>query len=94
MPDPVDLNLLANLARQTLGEMRDMRRELNDVRTLAMLTSEQTRRLDRRVSELRVDLELMLKSEIMGALTHFETRMKRSMSTLVDRVEALETRPS
>ena len=94
MPDTVDLNLLAHLANQTLTEMRDMRRELNDVRTLTLLTSEQTRRLDRRISELRDDLELMLKSEIMGSLTHFETRMERSMTALAERVETLETRPS
>ena len=53
MTDPVDLNLLANLARQMLEEMRQMRRELADIRTFTLHNSAYVRRLDRRVGELR-----------------------------------------
>ena len=91
MTDAIDVTLLATLARQTLEEMRQMRRELADVRTLTLHTSDYVRRLDRRMGELRDDLEMMLKSEIMGALTHFETRLEGTVDRLAERIDALET---
>jgi hypothetical protein len=37
-------------------------------------------RLDGRIVAIRDDLELMLKSEVMGSLAHFETRMEHLIS--------------
>ena len=97
MTDAVDLTLLATLTRQTLDEVRELRREVSDVRRLALLTSDFTRRLDgrindfdRRLAEMRDDVELMLKSELMGSFAHLETRLERSIDKLGERVTALE----
>jgi hypothetical protein len=61
-------------------EQTDMRRQLTDVSTLAVQTAEFIRkmeqRLDARMVAVRDDLELMLKSELMGRLAHFETRIE------------------
>ncbi len=86
----VDLTLLTKLTEQTLSEVRQLRREVADVRTLALQGTDFTRRMERRVGELKDDIELMLKSELMGQLTHFETRIEASIDQLADRVSAIE----
>ena len=56
-----------------------------------------TRRHDRRfeeietrISDTRAEIELMLKAELLGRLTHFETQMDERLAQLSDRVSALE----
>jgi phage shock protein A len=88
----VDLTLLTKLAEQTLSEVRQLRKEVADVRTHTLQTSDYSRRMERRVNELKDDLELMLKSELMGQLTHVETRIEASIDNLSDRVSAIEAR--
>jgi hypothetical protein len=56
-----------------------VRSELKDVRSLALQTVEYARRLERNGNELKDDLELLLKSEIMGRLSNFETRLEESI---------------
>ncbi len=74
----VDLTLLASLARESLEQGREIRRELRDLRTLTLNTTDYLRRLDRRVSELRDNLELMVRSKLMGRFAHLETRLSGS----------------
>ncbi|MDY6925090.1 MAG: hypothetical protein SWI22_14165 [Pseudomonadota bacterium] len=90
MTETVDLTLLAKLAEQTLAEVRQLRKEVADVRTLALQSTEFTRRMERRVNELKDDLELMLKSELMGQLTNVESRIEASIDGLSERVSAIE----
>lgn len=90
MAEAADLTLLAKLAEQTLTEVRQLRKEVGDVRTLALQGTEFTRRMERRVNELKDDLELMLKSELMGQLTNVETRIEASIEGLSERVSAIE----
>ena len=98
MAEPADLALLARLAQENLGEVKgvrrelaDVRRELADVRTLALQTTDYMRkmeqRLDARIVAVRDDLELMLKSELMGRLAHFETKIE---TLLNDRLAIVE----
>jgi len=65
-----------NLTHQML---KTIRREQEEHRTLLLGVIDQGRRLERRMSEMRDDLELMIKSELMGRLTHFETRMDEKL---------------
>lgn len=69
---------------QTLMLLREIRAELREHRSMLLLLAENGRQLDRRISgverridELKTDLELMLKSELMGRLAHFETRIEQ-----------------
>ena len=55
--------------------LKEIRKEVRDVRSLLLQTVDHTRRIERRVTEQRDDLELMIKSELMGALGNFEVRM-------------------
>ena len=53
--------------------LREMRAEMRDLRTATLGNIDGTRRLERRMSELRDELELMLKAEAIGRAAHFET---------------------
>ncbi len=43
-----------------------------------------------RISDVRAELELMLKAELLGRLTHFETPIDERLAQLGDRLFALE----
>lgn len=56
--------------------------------------AEMDRRFDEmghRIAESRDELELMLKSELMGRFTHFETQMDERLAQLDDRIAILES---
>ena len=46
--------------------------------------------IERRISDTRAEIELMLKAELLGSLTHFETQMDERIARLEDRASALE----
>ncbi len=92
MAETAELGLLTKLAETTLSELRLLRPEVADVRTLALQNTDYSRRMERRTNELKDDLELMIKSELMGQLAHLETRMEASIEGLSNRVGAIEAR--
>lgn len=91
MPDaPADL---------TLSLLREIRTELRDHRSLLINLIDFTRRLDRRIdhfdrrlSEVKDDVELMIRSELMGSQAHRDTLLNERLEQLADRLTALETR--
>ncbi|RBP02109.1 hypothetical protein DFR50_15514 [Roseiarcus fermentans] len=84
--------------------LREIRADTNQHRTMLLQVIEILRRHDRRfdeierrfgdvehrISDTRADLELMLKAELLGRLTHFETRMDERIAELEDRLSAVE----
>jgi len=91
MAESVDLTLLARLAQDNLVEIKAARREIADIRTLALQTADHVRkmeqRLDARMVGVRDDLELLLKSELMGSLAHSETRMENLLHERLATIE-------
>lgn len=89
MTDTVDNRLL-------LALLQEIRKEQKDQRTLLLQTVEYMRRmesrLDARIAHLRDDLELMIKAELMGRLTHFETALEQRIDAMSDRLAEIETR--
>lgn len=65
--------------------LRDIRREMTDQRSLLLALVEQGQRLERRISETRDDIELMLRAELMGRLGNFETRFEQRLDDLEHR---------
>ena len=63
------------IAQDNPAEQREQRTELRDVRSLLLAQVDHRRRAERRTAELRYDLELMLKSELIGRSGNFETRI-------------------
>ena len=49
-------------------------------------------RMDARLSDVKADLETMFKMELVGQLTHFETRMESKLDDIVSRLEGLGSR--
>ena len=92
MVEQIDVGLLLNLLKEIRAEQRDQR-------TLLLQSVEYSRRierrldaLDRRTGELRDDLELMIKAELMGRLGHFEIQIEQALGRMSDRMDAMEVR--
>ena len=88
MTETVDITFLGKQIEKALLELRKLRGELGDVRTLTLQNTDYARRLDRNSHELKDDLELMLKAEIIGRLGHFETRMEQMLDDKLDALRA------
>jgi uncharacterized protein YhaN len=63
-----------------LAILRELRAAMRQQRTPLLQLSEAVHRLqrrfgdiERRISDTRAEIELMLKAELLGSLTHFET---------------------
>jgi hypothetical protein len=74
-----------------IAQLRALRRENADFRTLLLGLVAQGQRLERRMGEMRDDIELMLKAELMGRLGNFETRVEADIEALANRMRDLET---
>jgi hypothetical protein len=61
-----------------------------DVRTLGLQTVDYARRIERRVSEQRDDLELMIKAELGGALANMQTQLENHLQPLRDKFLELD----
>ena len=72
--------------RREMVEMRreqtTIRRENGEMRTLVLLLSDQGRRIERKLGEVRDEIELMVKSKLMGRLGHFETQIEARLDAL------------
>ncbi len=66
----VDLSLLATSVRQSQEEGRERGRRLDDLLRLTLSLADHQRRLERRMTELKDDLELIIKIEITGRLAN------------------------
>ncbi len=78
----VSLELLQTMVQRVLDDQDKQRRELNAIRSVLLDVVEQGRRTERRITEVKDDVELMVKSEMMGRLGYFETRMEARIEAL------------
>lgn len=89
MADNVDDGLMLSI-------LREIRREQADLRVLLLGLVDFTRKLDQRMDarmtslesrmvSVRDDLELLLRSELLGKLTNFETRIEQRIAELESR---------
>ena len=86
--ETITLEFLARLCEQMLQEMRALRKEVAEIRTLTLQTIEYSRRIERRMTEQRDDLELMIKAELGGALAHMQTQMENHLQLEMDKLDA------
>jgi hypothetical protein len=86
----VDLQFIARQLERVLDEQRALRQETGDVRNLVIGLADQNRRLDRKLSDIQADLELMIKSELGGRLANMESRLEartdRQIESLLERL--------
>lgn len=76
-----------------LTVLKEIRADLREHRTLLLQLVDANQRsnarfdtLERRMGDLRPDLELMLKGELLGRLTHFETQIENRLDELEARL--------
>lgn len=82
MAETIGDSLLLNL-------LKELRAEQRDHRTPLLQGIDYSRRIERRVAEMRDDLELTVKSELMGRLGHFETQVEMALGKVADRMDAM-----
>ena len=84
MAENVDNTLL-------LSVLKEIRSEQNKHGELLLQTVDYMRkmeqRLDGRIVAIRDDLELMLKSELMGRMAHFDTKIENLLNKRADSIE-------
>ena len=69
-----------------------MKRDLDQMRPLLLALVDQNRRTEHHVAALKDDLELMIRSELMGSLGHYRNQIERKLDDMTDRLDALETK--
>lgn len=73
-----------------LEQLRLVRSEMADLRTVTLASVDHSRRIERRLEEVRDDLELVIKSELMGRMGHFETRLEDRLERIERRLDVVE----
>jgi hypothetical protein len=95
--DNADNALMLEILKQIQRDLSDQRRLLLNlvdyVHRMEQRSEERFIAIDRRLSSMKDDIELMVKAELMGRLTHFETLMDEKIAKLSDRLAAQEARP-
>lgn len=98
--ETVSLDFLVKQAKLNMDEMRLLRKDVTDMMLLLNANYELTRRVERRHTELRDDLELMVKMELGGSIANIQTSIEHSLShieaavsEISQRVAMLESKP-
>ncbi len=94
---PVTLELLGQILRDVQRELREMRRERRvDMELVTDLVRRVNRvdthvgQVDGHIGDLRSDLELMIRAELMGRLGQFETTVDHRLDWHEERIADLE----
>jgi Mg2+ and Co2+ transporter CorA len=97
--DNISLDFLAQQSKLQIEEVRQLRKDMADMMRLLNGTYDLTRRVERRETELRDDIELMIKMELGGSLANMRTtidsalsRIEASISDVARRVQTLESK--
>lgn len=90
MTEPEDLVL--PILREIRKDMAELRKDSNEQRTLLLQAVDYMRKmeahLEAKMTMVHDDLELMMKAEILGRLTHFETTIDQKIDALEERIKA------
>jgi archaellum component FlaC len=85
----VDLGFIAKLMQKNNDEFRMLRKEVADMRWLCVRTYESMGRMERDRSELRDDVELMLKMECGGTSAHLQTCLENVSGRMDEKIDEL-----
>jgi len=97
--ETVTLELLAKLVQKSIDEGRQHRKDMLELKQLHVAQYETIKRtdrridgLERRISDLRDELELTIKMELGGALANMQTTIENSLGRIEDKVDELARR--
>jgi len=86
----VTLDTISRLLRELQIDMRENRRDVEMMLPVITSLVEQGRRVERQMAELKDDLELMIRAELLGSVGHFRNQLEQQLEELGDRVSRLE----
>ena len=84
MNETIDLTFIGEQVKKLLAEQQRLRRDIADIRTLCLQGIDHSRRIERNSAEMKDDLELIVKSEIMGRLGNFEVKIEQRIEEAKD----------
>lgn len=84
MNETIDLTFVGEQLKKLLSEQQKLRRDIADIRTLCLQGIDHSRRIERNSAEMKDDLELIVKSEIMGRLGNFEVKVEQHLGEAKD----------
>jgi Mg2+ and Co2+ transporter CorA len=90
--EAISLDFLAKQAKIQMDELRLLRKDVADMMRLVTGTYDLTRRVERRETELRDDIELMIKMELGGSLANIQTSIESSPSRIEQSIDVLGQR--
>lgn len=90
--EAISLDFLAKQAKIQMDELRLLRKDVADMMRLVTGTYDLTRRVERRETELRDDIELMIKMELGGSLANIQTSIENSLSRIEQSIDVLGQR--
>ena len=86
-PDAISLDFISRQYAQLLEEVKAARAENRELRRTFTLISEYFSRQERRFTELRDDVETMIKIEVGGAIANLETRLGNEFEARIGKLE-------
>lgn len=78
-------NLTLAMLREIRSELKELRHDVGNIRTLCLGSFDRLKRLERRLEETRDDLETTIKAEIMGTGMHWRRDLENRIEVLEDR---------
>ena len=88
---PMTLDKIGRLLRELQADVRQNRRDVEAMLPVITALTRQFRRTDRHIAELRDDVELMIRAELMSGAGRSGTCMERGLNERSDRVGRGET---
>ena len=70
-----------------IEHLRSLRAEVADMRTVLLASIDRSRRVERRIEEMRDDLEIMIKAELMGRPGNFEAHVDARLDAMREQIE-------
>ncbi len=90
----VDTTLVLNVLKEIRAEQASQRalalQAVDYLRRVEKRLDDRLAALDGRLVSLKDDLELMVKAELMGRLTHFETRVEQRLDAMAEQISLSE----
>lgn len=80
--DNIGLDFLAKQSKLQIEELRQIRKDMADMMRLLNASYDLTRRVERRETELRDDIEVMIKMELGGSLANIQTTIDASLARI------------
>ena len=74
-----------------IEHLRSLRAEVADMRTILLAGIDRSRRVERRIEEMRDDLEIMIKAELMGRPGNFEAHVDARLDAMREQIEVGKT---